>query len=829
MAAMARRPAAPPPEDYEEHVVDIDVGEEMRTSFLEYAYSVIYSRALPDARDGLKPVQRRILHTMSELNLRPDRGHVKSARVVGEVMGRLHPHGDGAIYDALVRQVQPWVLRVPLVDGHGNFGSTDAGPAAMRYTECRMASPAVAMTGSIDEDTVDFKPNYDSRETEPTVLPAAIPNLLVNGASGIAVGMATNLAPHNLVEVVGALRHLLAQPDADLDDVMRFVPGPDLPTGGKIIGLDGIRDAYESGRGSFKMRATTRIEQVSSRRKAIVVTELPYGVGPEKVIERIKTLVQAKKVAGIAAVNDYSDLANPLLLVIEVKNGFHPEALLDQLYRLTPMEDSFGINAVALVDGQPRTLGLLPLLRVYLDHRRDVVRRRSSYRRDRAADRLHLVDGLLVAIVDIDEVIQLIRTSDDTAAARARLMQVFDLTEQQATHILDLPLRRLTRFSRLELDREQTELRATIEALDAILADPAVLDRTVGDELTEVARQFGSPRRTVLLESAGHPVSAAGPLEVADDPCFVLLGATGLLARTASDEPLGAGGGRSRHDAVVSVVRGTARGQVGVVTNAGRVHRLGVLDLPALPGTAQSPHLQGGAPVSEFLALRPDERVLCLSGLDDSSAGLALGTARGVVKRVLPDHPANRDEWDVVRLADGDRVVGAVELVADAVETTDLVFVTSDAQLLRFDAAGVRPQGRSGAGIAGVRLSPGAETVFFGAAPRHSQATTAAHAVVVTVAGTGSALPGTETGSVKVTPFAEYPAKGRGTSGVRCHRLRGGEDRLLLAWVGSGPPLATAGSGAGVDLPPASGRRDGAGVAVAQPISAVAAPAATQV
>ncbi len=366
------------PDDFEEHIVDIDVGDEMRTSFLEYAYSVIYSRALPDARDGLKPVQRRILYTMADMGLRPDRGHVKSARVVGEVMGRLHPHGDGAIYDALVRMVQPWSLRLPMVDGHGNFGSPDAGPAAMRYTECRMAPAAVPMTASIDEDTVDFRPNYDSRELEPSVLPAAIPNLLVNGASGIAVGMATNMAPHNLVEVVQALRHLVTHPAADLDALMRFVPGPDLPTGGKIIGLDGVRDAYETGRGSFRMRATARIESVTPRRKGIVVTELPYGVGPEKVIERIKTLVQGKKLQGIADVKDLTDLEKGLRLVIEVKNGFNPEAILEQLYKLTPMEDSFGINNVALVDGQPRTLGLKQLLEVYLDHRYDVVRRRSA-------------------------------------------------------------------------------------------------------------------------------------------------------------------------------------------------------------------------------------------------------------------------------------------------------------------------------------------------------------------------------------------------------------------------------------------------------------------
>ncbi|MDF2966412.1 MAG: topoisomerase subunit [Nocardioidaceae bacterium] len=824
---MARRPAPPVPDDFDEKVVDIDVGEEMKASFLEYAYSVIYSRALPDARDGLKPVQRRILYTMADLNLRPDRGHVKSARVVGEVMGRLHPHGDGAIYDALVRQVQPWTMRLPLIDGHGNFGSLDDGPAAMRYTECRMAAPAMAMTASIDEDTVDFRPNYDSRESEPWVLPAAIPNLLVNGASGIAVGMATNMAPHNLIEVVAALRHLIAHPEASLDELMRFVPGPDLPSGAKIVGLDGIRDAYATGRGSFRMRATARIESVSARRQGIVVTELPYGIGPEKVIEKIKTLVQAKKLQGIAAVNDFSDRDNALRLVIEVKNGFRADVLLEQLYKRTPLEDSFGINAVALVDGQPRTLGLKELLEVYLGHRRDVVRRRTTYRRGRAADRLHLVDGLLVAMLDLDEVIQLIRTSDDAAVARERLMQVFDLSEVQATHILDLPLRRLTRFSRIELERERDELQRTLEELDAILADPVLLDRTVADELGQMVEAYGTSRRTVLLESAGQQVAALTPLEVADDPCLVLLGATGLLARTSTPDlagPAPAPLRRTRHDAVVSAVHSTARGEVGVVTSHGRVHRLGVLDLPVLPDTAHAPHLQGGAPVAEFLGLAPGERVLCLTSLapggGGAARGLALGTARGVVKRVQPDAPSNKDAWDVIRLDDGDHLVGAVPLPDATAEHAELVFVTSDAQLLHFPAGSVRPQGRSAGGVAGIKLAAGAEVVAFGAV------TAPGTAVVVTVAGVGTALPGTEAGTVKVTPFLEYPGKGRATGGVRAHRFLKGEQRLLLAWVGSGPAMATAASGAPIDLPPTDGRRDGSGVPAAQPVAAVTGPVA---
>jgi DNA gyrase subunit A len=821
MARMARRTTKQPlPDDFEEHILDTDIRDEMQTSFLEYAYSVIYSRALPDARDGLKPVQRRILYTMDEMSLRPDRGHVKSARVVGEVMGRLHPHGDGAIYDALVRMAQPWSMRLPTVDGHGNFGSPDDSPAAMRYTECRMAPAAVAMTASIDEDTVDFKPNYDSRETEPVVLPAAIPHLLVNGAAGIAVGMATNIAPHNLVEVVQALKHLITHPQASLDDLMRFIPGPDLPTGGKIVGLDGVRDAYESGRGTFRMRATARVESVTPRRKGIVVTELPYGVGTERVMEQIKKLVLAKKLQGIADIKDLSDREHGLRLVVEIKNGFVPEAILEQLYRQTALEDTFGINAVALVDGQPRTLGLKEMLEVFLGHRFEVVRRRSTFRRAKAADRLHLVDGLLIAILDIDEVIQVIRTSDNAAAAKERLISVFDLSEAQADYILDMPLRRLTRFSKLELEKEKAELERTIEQLDAILADERLLRKVVADELTDVAKEHGTPRRTVLLASAGTTVTAAAAtsVEVADDPCFALLSSSGLLARTTSGGAPGQGERRANHDVVTSVVRTTARGEVGVVTSRGRLLKVGVLDMPELPDSANDPNLQGGLPLSEILSLDSGERALALTSLPTDGPGLALGTREGIVKRVNPE-VLGRDEWEVIGLRDGDEVVGAVELVTGEEE---LCFISTDAQLLHFSAAGVRPQGRAGGGMAGIKLGAGQQVAFFGAFDPTD-------AVVVTASGSSTALPGTEAGAVKVTPFSEYPGKGRATGGVRSHRFLKGEDILVAAWAGPGPARAAAASGAPVDLPEANGRRDGSGVPAAQPIAAVASPVAAQV
>ena len=503
------------PVDIVENIVDIDVSAEMESSFLEYSYSVIYSRALPDARDGLKPVQRRILYMMQQMGLRPDKGHVKSARVTGEVMGKLHPHGDAAIYDAMVRLAQSFAMRLPLVDGHGNFGSLDDGPAAARYTEVRMDPSATALTADLDEDVVDFVPNYDNQFMQPSVLPAAFPNLLVNGTTGIAVGMATNMAPHNLREVIAGTRYLIANPDATLKDIMKFIPGPDLPSGGTIVGLGGIRDAYEGGRGTFKTRAKVSIEQVSARKQGIVVTELPYMVGPEKVIEKIKDGVNSKKLTGISDVVDLTDRQQGMRLVIEVKNGFNPQAVLAALYKHTPLEDSFGINNVALVDGQPQTLGLLGLLHVYINHRLSVVRRRTEFRLGKRRDRLHLVEGLLIAIVDIDEVIQIIRSSDETAQARERLMKVFDLTQVQANHILELRLRQLTKYSRIELEAERDKLAEEIAELERILGSDTALRELVSDELAEVAEKYGTDRRTVLkskddMQSAIEAVSAGG-------------------------------------------------------------------------------------------------------------------------------------------------------------------------------------------------------------------------------------------------------------------------------------------------------------------------------
>jgi DNA gyrase/topoisomerase IV subunit A len=495
---MARTPKAvlPKPGENPGKIIDIDVSAEMSESFLEYAYSVIYSRALPDARDGLKPVQRRILHMMFEMGLRPDKGHVKCARVVGEVMGKLHPHGDGAIYDAAVRLAQPFTTRLPLIDGHGNFGSLDAGPAAMRYTEARLAPAAMAMVDEADEDTVDFGGNYDGQLLEPLVLPAAFPNLLVNGATGIAVGMATNMAPHNLGEVIAATKHLIDNPKATLKALMKYVPAPDFPTGGEIVGLEGVADAYASGRGSFKVRATAVIEKVTSRKQGIVITEFPFNIGPEKVVEKIADLVKAKKILGISDIVDLSDGQQGTKVVIEIKNGYEPEEILEKLYKLTPMEDQFSVNAVALVNGRPQTLGLKELLQVFIDHRVEVVRRRSEFRKAKAEGRLNLVEGLLKAIIDIDKVIKIIRAAEDANEAKAALIKSFKLSDEQATYILDMPLRRLTKMSKLELESEEKSLKATIAELKKILATEESIKAQVSLELTEASKAFATPRRT---------------------------------------------------------------------------------------------------------------------------------------------------------------------------------------------------------------------------------------------------------------------------------------------------------------------------------------------
>ena len=905
--ASHRKPSAQTydPRTVKEHIVETPLNEEMSKSFLEYAYSVIYARALPDARDGLKPVQRRIVYQMGEMNLTPDRPYMKSARVVGEVMGKLHPHGDSAIYEAMVRLAQPFAMRLPLVDGHGNFGSLDDGPAASRYTEARLGPAALGMNADIDEDTVDFTPNYDNKLKEPTVLPAAIPNLLVNGGSGIAVGMATNLATHNLGEVVNAAKFLMAHPDATLEQLMRYVPGPDWPTGGTIIGRDGIREAYTTGRGTLTTRAATHIEHVTARKQAIVVTELPYMVGPEKVIERISDGVKNRKLEGISGAFDLTDRHNGTRIVIEIKTGFDPHAVLVQLFKHTPLQDNFAMNNVALVDGRPHTMGLKEMLQVWVDHRRVVIRRRSEYRKKKALERLHLVEGLLLAMLDIDEVIQVIRTSDDADAAKTRLMAVFDLDEVQAQYILDLRLRRLTKMNRIELEAERDDLKKRIEELTRILASAEALDHVVTSEMDEAVDKWGSPRRTVLLDadpdgtltpvvaqgsgtsgisksaleavksattisSAEADVAAAaaaakktgeqsaltGALKIEDEPCVVMMSATGLIARTtpsamevfnsrsASDE-------RLHDDQITTIFRTSTRATYGLVTSAGRLVLAQVVDLPALPASATL-SLQGGVQADDLISMTEStdpvrgERVVTAIAMEQSAdngenggdgettaeakplPSLAIGTRNGVVKRWNREAPTTMDSWPVIDVKDGDEVVFA----AVAEDDDRLVFVSSDSSLLTFDAKNVRPQGRTAGGMAGIKLAEGAHVMAFNVVPAGKVAwtyeegenglTSGAGAVVLTVAGDEDALPGTENGAAKVTPLEMYPTKGRATGGVRSQRFLKGQNTLILAWVGPYPLHASTSAGSPVELPKPDMRRDGSGVDLASPIEFIA-------
>ena len=784
----------------QERIQDIDLREEMQGSFLEYSYSVIYSRALPDARDGLKPVQRRIVYQMGEMGLRPDKGHVKSARVAGEVMGKLHPHGDSAIYDAMVRMAQPFTLRVPLIDGHGNFGSLDDGPAAARYTEARLSQAALLMNQDLDEDTVDFRPNYDAQLTEPEVLPAAFPNLLVNGSAGIAVGMATNMAPHNLREVVAAAIHLLNNPKSTTEDLMEHLPGPDLPTGGIIVGLDGVRDAYETGRGAFKTRARVSIETVSPRKQGIVITELPYLIGPEKVIEKIKEGVNNKKLQGISAVTDLTDRNHGLRLVIELKTGFDPQSVLELLYRYTPLEDSFSINNVALVNGRPQTLGLRDLLGVYLAHRIVVTRRRTANRLGKRQARLHLVLGLLKAILNIDEVIRIIRAADEVDAARTGLMTTFDLSELQAEYILELRLRRLTKFSKLELESERDQLQAEIAELEHFLANDDALRALVTAELSAVADKAGDDRRTTLISDANQVVTATGKkaavsAELADTPCLVVLTASGMIARSGVATEAAGTGKRRKHDAIRSSFESSTRSDIGFVTSKGRMLRIHVGDLPS-SGEAFDPGMAQNA--KAFLGLPKDEHVLNVIAINETNQ-IALGTKQGVVKRVLADYPV-KDDFELISLKPGDAVIGA----ALATDTDELVFVTSDAQLLHFSAEQVRPQGRPAGGMAGINLADNAQVIHFGVVSNLETA------VVITAANASDVIPGTDPGSGKVSAFSEFPGKGRATGGVRAQRFIRSEDQLYFAWAGSNAG-ALAADGKPVELPEELGKRDASG------------------
>ena len=752
--------------DYAREIIDIPVAQELGESFMAYSLSVITARAIPDVRDGLKPVQRRILHAMANMGLRPDRPHRKCAGVVGETMGKYHPHGDGAIYDALTRMGQSFGRNITMVDPHGNFGSLDDPPAAYRYTECRLTEAAMEMLAEIDEETVEFKPTFDGERLEPVYLPARMPNLLVNGTSGIAVGMATNMAPHNLREVYEAIRIVMTRrrPKPTVADLMEVLPGPDFPSGGIVVD-DGLAEAYASGRGTVRLRATAEIVQLTRSRQGIVVTELPYLVGPEKVVGRIQELMRNGKLPLVTDVKNTSDRHTGLRIEIELRPGANARAVLTELYRLTPMEDSFGINNVVLVDGNPTTVGLVELCRHYIDHRLDVVRRRTEFRLAKARRRLHLVEGLLIALDAIDLVVSIIRASQDAAEARDRLMDELALSEVQAVHILDMQLRRLTALAKLELEAEAGELRGRIAEFDRILASETRQRTIVLSELEELVGNYGHERRCRVVSPSDlddvtlDEVAAEQAATRVDEPCVVALSTTGMAGREPVDGPPAATFGR--HDVLVQRVTTTTNSRLAAVTSRGRVLAVAVDACAEVTGRSR------GTALVDLVPLDKGESVITLVAAPPPGAEtpppILLVTAQGVMKRIavaeLMGTPPGRT---AITLKPGDRVVAA----CGSPDGTDVVVVASNAQALRCEAATVSVQGRGAGGVAGMKLTDGATVVGAGRVEPGD--------IVLTV---------TDGRSAKVTDPAELPTKGRATGGSRITRFRS-EKRLDWAYVG---------------------------------------------
>jgi DNA gyrase subunit A len=726
----------------------IEIEREMEQSFLEYAMSVIVSRALPDARDGLKPVHRRILWAMSEGGVRPDRSHVKCATVVGDVLGKYHPHGDQSVYDALVRMGQGFSLRHTLIDPHGNFGSPSDPPAAYRYTECRLSPIAMQLLADIDEDTVDFSNNFDGRHEEPDVLPARFPNLLVNGSQGIAVGMATNIPPHNLGEVIDAVTHLLANPEATTDDLMEFVKGPDFPTGGKIMGRAGIASAYRTGRGSVRIRATAEIEEHNGGDR-IVVTQIPYQTSVEAIEQKTAELVERREIEGIRAIRNES-AKGVTKLVFELKRDAPALVILNNLYKHTPLQVSFGVNMVALVDGVPRTLTLRDALVAYIDHQVEVITRRSEFRLAKARDRAHIVEGLIRALDLIDEIIAAIRASENRGAAREALMaEPFEFTEVQANHILDLPLGRLTRLGRSELEEELAKLRETVAELEAILADEGKLRTVIREELAAVRDSFATPRRCELAVDYGE-IDIEDLID--DEEVVVTLSEQGYVKTVAIDAFRTQGrGGRGvagaklkDEDFVNHVIHTSAHAYLLFFSNRGRVYRLKAHQIPMMDRTAR------GTAIVNLLQLQPDERIQALIDTRDYETNryLFFATKQGQVKKTaFTDYDSSlRAGLIALNLRDGDELVSVFPTNGDS----DIFMTSLRGQTIRFAEDEVRAMGRAAAGVRGMKLRESDEVVAAAALADD------AHYVIITDAGYG-----------KRTELDQYPRKGRGTQGVR--------------------------------------------------------------
>jgi DNA gyrase subunit A len=756
-------PQDPPPTNIE----PIELQEEMERSYLDYAMSVIVSRALPDVRDGLKPVHRRILYDMYLQGYRPDRPHVKCAKVTGDTMSRFHPHGNSAIYDALARMAQPFSLRNPLIDFHGNYGSQDFEPAAERYTECRLSALAMHMIEGLDEETVDMGRNYTNDEDEPTVLPSRFPNLLVNGSQGIAVAMATNIPPHNLGEVIDATIHLIDHPESTSDDLMHFVKGPDFPTGGFILGRQGIMDAYRTGRGSIKMRAKAEIVETEGRNagQEIVVTELPYQASPRAILEKIADLVNSRELDGIRDLKDLSS-GDHTKLVIYLKRDAVANVVLNNLYKHTPLQTSFGVNMVALVDGVPRTLNLVQALQAYVDHQVEVIRRRSEYRLKKARARAHIVEGLLKALDMIDAIIAAIRASEDKAAARTALMAApFEFSEEQAEHILDMPLSRLTRLGRAQLEEEMAKLREIIAELEAILADEGVLRGVIKTEMSAIREEFADARRAIITFDEGE--MSAEDLITDEDLVITMTKAGYVKAVPASQFRTQGRGGRGvqgarlkDEDLVIRIIHTSAHAYLLFFSNKGKVYRLRAYEVPVKERTAR------GTAIVNMLPLDPDERIQTLIDTREfpSDRYLLFATRQGQVKKTTFSEydKSRREGFIAINLRDGDELVGVITTSG----SDDIFMVSSAGMAIRFAETDVRPMGRDAAGVRGMALRAGDEVVSID--PGRDETSI----LIVTEAGYG-----------KRTQLQHFNRQGRGGMGVRGIKLTAQRGRVVSAFM----------------------------------------------
>jgi DNA gyrase subunit A len=746
-------------------VQPVQLKAEMERSFLDYAINTIVARALPDVRDGLKPVHRRIIWDMDQQGFRPDRPYVKCARVTGDTMARYHPHGDGAIYDALVRMAQPFSLRHPLIDFHGNYGSPDFGPAASRYTEARLHPLAMQLLADIEENTVDLMPNYDGTTEEPTVLPARFPNLLVNGSQGIAVGMATSIPPHNLGEIIDATLHLVENPDATVKDLMKFVKGPDFPTGGLILGRDGLTEAYKTGRGSIKMRAKVTIEEGQRGQMRIVVTELPYQASCSAIAGRIQELVDNDGLDGIADVNDNS-AGGKTNLIITLKRDANANVVMNNLFKNTQLQSQFPVNMVALVDGVPRTLNLRDAITGYISHQIEVITRRSQFRLDKANERNHILEGRLKALNVIDEIIKVIRASEDAAAAKEALMsKKFGFTERQAIDILDMQLRQLTKLSRIDLESEQKEIQEKIKELTAILRDDKKLRAVISGELTKVKTTFATPRVCQIAAD----VSEMGVEDLVEDKELVIVMTQEQYIKAVSADSFrtqgrggrGVSGARMKSDDIVrNIIFTTAHAYLLFFSNRGRVYRLRALEVPERERTAK------GIPIVNLLPLQQGETIQAIIDTRDfpGERNLFFVTKQGQVKKTKFDEydSSRRDGLIALKLRSKDELVRVIETNG----TDDVFMVTRSGQTIRFSEKSVRPMGRSAAGVRGMKMRAGDEVVAVDVASDES-----------------SILMITESGYGKRTQISNFARKGRGGMGMIGIKLTGKKGRVVAAFM----------------------------------------------